>query len=754
MKKSLFAILFVFLSASLIEGPASAVGPAGRSVQVKEFLSPTPHMIRDWRGRLGDYPQAVKKDFNDTNWDRITFPLRWEGENTTYWLRCEFSVPTNARGKRLYIELIEVDDEGELYLNGKLKGSFVDDNDVLILLGENYRGGERLNLTLKVQNRTGLGRVKFIGYLLKIERTEEVEEYIKILKEIEGIIYLPISKMKFSVTSPEVCASLKTNDEGWEIINPGHKWQNEKLRGCYRKWLSIPKNVGGIQISRDELEIQFEVIGSAIVSINGEKVGRFSGEGKIKIPPSIKEEEKMLLSIFNQEITGEGGIRWIRFNFSSFEEIVKCAYEVRKELEKIKTFLEQYPDKLEDKRLDLKGIKRAIEVAKLSKDKEEYLQNLEDIKGSLGPLIKLSAKYPPFLKGPYLQNVGKDRITIMWETPNPSSSLVLYGKDKPEQGIFIPDEVKVHEVEIKGLKEGTTYKYIAMSNKLASPEFTFKTAPDESRPFKFAVWGDNRTYPYDHLSVIDVMLSLKPDIAINVGDVVTRGINYEEWGDEYFLPIRQLALGTPTYIAIGNHEYGGYGCGKRVRWFEEFVSHPNDNDYYYSFKYGNSFFIVLDPQRTVHCYDVPPDSTQYKWFVEQLESDEFKNSTFRFVFFHEPPFSECWSGGYYDGEARLRKHIVPLLEKYNVDILFSGHTHDYERGKSPRANTYYIITGGGGAELDDTHYYDWEELSIYKFIYHFCLLTIDGGHLRLQAINREGEVFDSFEIIKEKRREQ
>ncbi|PIU65575.1 MAG: hypothetical protein COS84_06735, partial [Armatimonadetes bacterium CG07_land_8_20_14_0_80_40_9] len=158
MKKSLFAILFVFLSASLIEGPASAVGPAGRSVQVKEFLSPTPHMIRDWRGRLGDYPQAVKKDFNDTNWDRITFPLRWEGENTTYWLRCEFSVPTNARGKRLYIELIEVDDEGELYLNGKLKGSFVDDNDVLILLGENYRGGERLNLTLKVQNRTGLGR--------------------------------------------------------------------------------------------------------------------------------------------------------------------------------------------------------------------------------------------------------------------------------------------------------------------------------------------------------------------------------------------------------------------------------------------------------------------------------------------------------------------------------------------------------------------------------------------------------------------
>ncbi len=164
-------------------------------------------------------------------------------------------------------------------------------------------------------------------------------------------------------------------------------------------------------------------------------------------------------------------------------------------------------------------------------------------------------------------------------------------------------------------------------------------------------------------------------------------------------------------------------------------------------------------------------------WIEQDLKKASESAQWIFAFKHQPPYSEGWSGGYYDGEPYIRNDLVPLLEQYGVDMLFAGHTHDYERGlphppynpaTGERNTTVYIITGGGGSSLDDHKYKEWGQIDVpdhratphsnekdegqyYK--YHYCWVRVDGGSLEFEAREvlpdgRDGGVFDRFRLQK------
>ncbi len=338
-----------------------------------------------------------------------------------------------------------------------------------------------------------------------------------------------------------------------------------------------------------------------------------------------------------------------------------------------------------------------------------------------------------FLKGPYLQNVRKDGITIMWETNIPADSVVNYGRININENKIEDKALKtIHEVTINNLEEERVYIYRVSSKGVSSKEYKFKTAIKKDTPFRFVVWGDNRTDVISHTWVANGIAKAKPDIAINVGDVVTRGNEYEQWSREYFKPISCFAHSVPTYIAIGNHE-------QNAEWYYKFVSQPG-NESWYSFNYGNARFIILDTNK-----DYSIGSEQYNWLKADLNSKEARDAKWRFVFFHHPAYSEGWDEPGYDGEAFVRSFLLPLFEKNKVDIIFNGHTHDYERGYLN--GVYHIITGGGGAGLDSFQQ-DFPHITVYKSVYHFCQIDINGGNLVLKAITPQGEVIDSFEINK------
>jgi hypothetical protein len=500
-----------------------------------------------------------------------------------------------------------------------------------------------------------------------------------------------------------------------------------------------------------------------------------AGECRALLTLSGKAGEKIPLAIRVQNSRGSGALRYARII-------------TEKELQ-VKAGLQQLLHRLNriDRYFRMNPVPQTAQITDLNRILTQYLDKslsmetrVQELNIFLDAPEKMYAKTPVFVVPPYLQDAEDDGITIMWETAYPSYGRVIYGEGTDLSGILneLPEPATLHEVTLPGLKKNTQYSYKVVTGNLSSPVHTFRTKKNPDDPIRFIVYGDSRTLSKIHERIIRRMVPENPDFIVNVGDVVGRGARLDEWIDQHFYPIRAISGNVPFYISIGNHEYGGFEG--HVPPFEQRVHNPltstGSTEYYYSFDYGNAHFIFLDPNE----YEFPdgdgilPGSQQYKWFVSDLKEAK-KKSEWIFVFMHQPPYSEVWSGGYYDGEPPLRKYIVPIMEANDVDIVFSGHTHDYERGlphppydpaTGKGNNAVYIITGGGGASLDNHKYRDWEQIDLpdhpadpdnneydggkyYEF--HYTVIDINGKHLSYKAIkvNADGSyggVLDQFEL--------
>jgi predicted phosphodiesterase len=255
---------------------------------------------------------------------------------------------------------------------------------------------------------------------------------------------------------------------------------------------------------------------------------------------------------------------------------------------------------------------------------------------------------------------------------------------------------------------------------------SYPTTPPTNPPpsFTFAVYGDTRTQHDVHRQVVERILVAAPDFALHTGDLVADGSDPGQW-DTFFEIERDLLARTPLFPTLGNHE------GNSPLYFERFDLPGNGR--WYTFDYGNARFVCLEIDGFA---DFSPGSEQYAWLEETLAAN---TQPWLFVFFHEPPYTSAEKAGY---ESSLRQTVVPLFEQYGVDVVFSGHKHDYERNEVNGIT--YVVTGGGGAPL-----YPMQEReptqAAFAMEYHFVLVRIEGDHLEATVISLDGEVLDTFE---------
>ncbi len=737
-------IVVAVVSVSVAVLPAVAAQVPSDVARMKPFRSGLGVRIENWRAKKGEHPQALKPGFDDSGWRPVAVGRSWKGTSTC-WFRTEFTVPEAEAGKALFIE-VGVDDAGIVYADGEQLMQFNGFGSAL--LTKSAEAGRTYTLAIRAMNMGGVGALTVASYrALASEKLISIENALAGLDSLRSIDTVKIDDWIFNSSGGKSNAKPHVETDDWQKIFLPHKIPGQKAFGWYRTEYTIPETVNGFEYYDKPAYLDISVRTTGVLYVNGKKIKSFKEDLKLNIKNKLKPGEKVVLAVKVTDLSSRGGLRSAVLRASKLGPVVELADKLTEKLKRAKLLIEQHPEPPSEILDAVDEIAGGLTSLDGKTDAKQVMAALNVMLRSVEPLEGYLAQYPIFHQGPYLQNSKPDGMTIMWETLVPARAAVYYGKDGLTNVVEDNELKTVHEIVITGLEPETEYKYMAVSNKLAAPQSTFKTSIKRDTPFVFAVWGDNRTDSKSHESVIDVMIPYHPAIALNVGDVVTSGSSYSQWSKEYFLPMRRLAIDTPTYIAIGNHEYGGYGYGNRVLWFEQFVSHPEPNDYYYSFTYGNSFFMILNPQDEPGAHNVRKGTEQYDWMIKQFESEAYKNAAFKFIFFHEPPYSECWSGGYYDGEPAIRANLVPLFEKYKADIIFSGHTHDYERGQWPiPGGPYYIITGGGGSSLDNTKYKEWEQIQYYAFKYHFINVTIDGDHLSFEAIDRNGKVFDSFEM--------
>ncbi|MDP8255193.1 MAG: metallophosphoesterase family protein [Candidatus Alcyoniella australis] len=336
------------------------------------------------------------------------------------------------------------------------------------------------------------------------------------------------------------------------------------------------------------------------------------------------------------------------------------------------------------------------------------------------------------IRGPYLQHVTQNSIRLMWETAEPANTIVKWGPSTTLGWSFCHwDESTHHEVELVDLDLGTNYEYVVRSNGEQSPMHSFATAPAVDSPFKFAVLADSHVVPDIHGIVVDSVIEADPDIVLYAGDLTVDGRNREEFDEGFFIPGAELFAEKPIYALLGNHE-------KETEYFFELFSYP-EPERWYSFSYGNVRFIGLDTN-WLHV----PGSTQYQWFEQQLaQANEDVEVEWIVVYAHHPAYCEGWGHPGYDGEPGVRHILRPLMEQYGVDLYFSGHAHDYERGEM--GGVTHIITGGAGGALDSFQK-DWEHIVVYQPFHHFTLVQVQGKTLTIEAQTPEGVLLDHFTL--------
>lgn len=364
---------------------------------------------------------------------------------------------------------------------------------------------------------------------------------------------------------------------------------------------------------------------------------------------------------------------------------------------------------------------------------------------------------------PYLQNLRKDGVTIMWESGAPLPGRVLVGGEpedllRPESP---PRDVRViespasliHEVTVDGLEEDRTYHYRVVSNGVAGETGRFRTAHEKPEPFEFAVYGDSQEMfgwaeylvRNRHGDVCKSILRDSPGarFVVHVGDMTFLGNEYDRWGREFFGRAGDLMRDTVVWPVIGNHEMGAH-------WYFDYFSVPNTDERYYAFDYGNSRFIVLavEGYAAGHTYGPPertpmdPGTPQYEWLERTLAGSADK--TWRFVFFHHPALSTGIEGNF----RPATRVFGPLFEKYGVDAAFSGHDHDFEF--SVRDGMVHVVTGGGGGPVSPLRPNRKENphARYFKGVWHHCRVRVDGAKLKVRAVDLRGGTFFRFMVDK------
>jgi hypothetical protein len=333
-------------------------------------------------------------------------------------------------------------------------------------------------------------------------------------------------------------------------------------------------------------------------------------------------------------------------------------------------------------------------------------------------------------KGPYLSMVTQNSMVISWRTSTPDISVILYGLstgyENEQEDLVLKT---AHSLTLSGLLPDTVYHYRLLFQGKQTPDYTFRTAVSPGNYFRFCVYGDTRSQADSHLAVVNGIVSADPYFVLHTGDLVANGSDESQW-TVYFATICSSATSAqrfPFYYARGNHE------GESPLYYNYFYlphNNPDSTESYYSFDYGNSHFISLDTQKPYG-----PSSAQYQWLRKDLVNAY--NKTFVFVFMHDHPY--CAGG--HNSNLGLRDTLCPLFQTFKVDMVFSGHSHFYQRN-GPLNGVTYLIAAGGGAPLYTPAESSWTKYT--EKAHHFVDFTVWADSLQFKMVRTDGSIGDSL----------
>ncbi|MDG2306593.1 MAG: metallophosphoesterase family protein [Candidatus Binatia bacterium] len=355
-------------------------------------------------------------------------------------------------------------------------------------------------------------------------------------------------------------------------------------------------------------------------------------------------------------------------------------------------------------------------------------------------LVAVTAADAALTRGPYLQQATSSGIILRWRTDVAENSRVGYGTTigAPD---FTQDNATVtteHQVTLTGLDASTTYYYEIGSTTtlLAGGDAThyFKTPPPTGTAVPTRIWaiGDSG-YPEpaiiapgwerDGDAVRDAYTafnggSATADIWLLLGDNAYTLATDVDYQTSLFEQYPEFLKTVAPWTCLGNHEgFSSNGLTQTGPYFDNFTlptggeagGIASGTEAYYAFDYGSIHFVVLDAEDSI--LNRSRTNAMKAWLEADLAST---NADWLIAFWHQPPYTKAL---FHDSdvelnEVNIREEALPILDDYGVDLVLTGHSHNYERsyqidghyGLSTTFGPEHVVDGGTGDPLVDHAY--------------------------------------------------
>jgi Calcineurin-like phosphoesterase len=451
-----------------------------------------------------------------------------------------------------------------------------------------------------------------------------------------------------------------------------------------------------------------------------------------------------------------------------------------------------------------------------------------------------------FVAKPYLQighNPSSTTLELLWHAPDADAdwSVECQGGDaRPWKKAETPtsrriavagiEPFRVYRVALTDLVPGGSFQYRVLKGNKAVFSAEARAPKSPNQPYRFVAFGDCGAGSAEQKPLAHRAFLSKPDLVMIAGDMVYEyGLisDYQTrfWpvynADEPTDSGAPLLRSIPFVGAPGNHdteardldrfpdalayylfwvqplngplgsERGPFVPALKAsessrRAFIEAANGAYPRMTNFSYDYGNCHWTIVDSNPYVD------------WTVKDLKdwvaSDlaAARNATWRFVAFHHPGFSSSRE----HFEQQHMRLLAPVLEEGKVDVVFSGHVHNYQRsyqlhfvpdkqgtmlvggrdGKTVRGRVVngrwtldksfdgrtdttpdgviYVVTGAGGQKLYNPEQQDdpdsWQRFTdkFVSTVHSLSVADVDGKTLTIRQLTADGQELDRFVITK------
>jgi hypothetical protein len=451
-----------------------------------------------------------------------------------------------------------------------------------------------------------------------------------------------------------------------------------------------------------------------------------------------------------------------------------------------------------------------------------------------------------FIAKPYLQ-IGRTpaagTLQLLWHAPDTDADWSVEhraGADGPWKKAEAPglrrvavagiEPHRVYRAAVTGLEPGGAFNYRVLKGGEVVFSAEARAPKSADQPYRFVAFGDCGAGTPEQKPLAHRAFLSKPDLVIIPGDMVYEyGLisDYREkfWpvynADEPSETGAPLLRTTPFVSAPGNHDTDTRDLDKypdalayylywdqplngplgkeggpfvpplkasesNRRAFAEAAGEAYPRMTNFSFDYGNAHWTVVDANPYVDW----TDRELKEWVARDLAAAN--GATWRFVAFHHPGFSSARE----HFEQQQMRLLAPVFEAGQVDVVFNGHVHNYQRsfplrfvpdkqgtllvggrdGKTVRGRVVngrwtldksfdgrtdttpngviYVVTGAGGQKLYNPEQQDdpdsWQKFTdkFVSTVHSLTVAEVDGKTLTIRQVAADGQELDRFTVTK------